>query len=79
MLRRRKAGGFLPAASPLSVEMGGEIEEQEAADEEEKGVEYARPKKKSIYVFIKGREKAKKRRTDAEGKKKKRLFALVLF
>jgi hypothetical protein len=77
MLRRRKAGGFPPAASPLSVEMGGEIEEQEAADEEEKGVEYARPKKKSIYVFIKGREKAKKPRSG--WRRQMGFIALVLF
>ena len=38
MLRRRNGRVFLPAASPLSVEMGGEIEEEEDADEEvEKG------------------------------------------
>lgn len=69
MLQRSKSRGFLPAASPLSVEMGGEIEEEEDADEVEKRVEYERAKKSVLYficVLIEGREKTKKLRTDAE-------------
>jgi hypothetical protein len=80
MLRRRKTGGFLPAASPLSVEMGGEIEAEEDADEEEKkGVEYARPKK-SIYVFIEGREKAKfTQEIKGEGQRNERSYCVGFF